>query len=141
MEGPAASDQVSWELAVSVPNRQGQIVAMWAAGGGQGRGTCWPANHGTRGAKHHQDHGQLLLEENHSQYGGQTHSHPGWGARHASGGCKPQGRASLSTETSAKSHSPAPTFIKDVFVYMPHTISKDVGKEKCSLVGHLRPRK
>lgn len=43
---------------------------------------------------------------------------------------------SLSTETSAKSHSPNPMLIKDVFVYTSCTINRDFGKVKHSLVGH-----
>lgn len=53
----------------------------------------------------------------------------------------PRAGASRSTETSAKSHSPTPTLIKDAFVYTPWTVNRDAGKEKCSLVGHSKPRK
>lgn len=132
------------------PHRQGQTVATWASGGGRGRenphpaepgGPAGPANQETRGAEHHRDHVQLLLEGNHSQdRGGHAGIQAGEPDTHQEA-VSPWARAGLSTETSARSHSPAPTLIKDVFVYMPHTISRDVGKETCSLVGHSRPRK
>lgn len=50
----------------------------------------------------------------------------------------PKAQTSLSTDSSAKSHSPNPTLIKGAFVYTPLTINRDVGKEKWSLVGHWR---
>lgn len=53
----------------------------------------------------------------------------------------PKAQTSLSTETSAKSLSSAPTLIKGALVYTPLTINRDVNKEKRSLVGHSKPRK